>query len=82
MSDKDRSFVLRTAVVVLAISALGMVFTLLAGLFEPAVDNETIFGILGPMSQNITGALISILSGLIAVKINRPEPADPAARGE
>lgn len=68
MSDKDRSFVLRTIVLVLAACALAVIAVLLAGLFSSQVDNGKIFSILQPMSQNITGALISILSGLIAVK--------------
>ncbi len=68
MSDKDRSFVLRAVVLALVISALSVVFVLLAGLFEPNVDNTRIFAILTPISQQVTGALISILSGLIAYK--------------
>lgn len=68
MSDKDRSFVLRAVVLALVISALSVVFVLLAGLFNPVVDNNRIFSILTPISQQVTGALISILSGLIAYK--------------
>lgn len=71
MSPSDRSFVLRVIVVVLAASALSVVFALLAGLFHPAVDNKMIFQILTPMSQQISGALISILSGLIAFKAGK-----------
>jgi len=73
MSDSDRSFVLRAIIIVLCISALAVIFTLLAGLFNPSVDNNRVFAILGPMSQNITGALISILSGLIAYKAGKDE---------
>lgn len=73
MSDRDRSFVIRAITVVLAVSALAVIFTLLAGLFNPSVDNARIFGILGPMSQNITGALISIFSALAAVKMTNKD---------
>ena len=50
------------------ISALAVIAVLLAGLFNPAVDNSMIFKILDPMSQTITGAVVSILSGLIATR--------------
>lgn len=76
MSDKDRSFVLRTIVVVLAACALTVIAVLLAGLFSAQVDNGKIFQILQPMSQNITGALISILSGLIAYKAGNSKEGD------
>jgi hypothetical protein len=68
MTDSDRSFVIRAFVIVLSISALAVIAVLLAGLFTPVVDNNLIFKILDPMSQTITGALVSILSGLIAVR--------------
>ena len=68
MNESDRSFVTRAFVVVLSISALAVIAVLLAGLFNPAVDNSMIFKILDPMSQTITGAVVSILSGLIATR--------------
>lgn len=73
MNDKDRSFVLRVIVMALTISALSVVFVLLAGLFNPLVDNNRIFAILTPISQQVTGALISILSGLIAFKAGKKD---------
>lgn len=73
MSPKDKSFVIRALVVTLVISALSMVGVLLVGLFDPLVDNEKIFTILTPISQEVTGALISILSGLVAVKLTKEE---------
>lgn len=68
MSDRDRSFVIRAITIALVISALAVVAVLLAGLFSTNVDNNRIFAILTPISQQVTGALISILSGLIAYK--------------
>lgn len=68
VSDKDRSFIIRLAAVAIVIAMLAMVSTLLAGLFNPAVDNDKVFQILGPMSNQISGALISVLSALTAVK--------------
>lgn len=73
MNDKDRSFVIRAIVIVLSISALAVIFVLLAGLFTPTVDNNMIFKILDPMSQTITGALVSILSGLIAYRAGKAD---------
>lgn len=77
MSEKDRSFVLRVVVVVLAVSVLSVVFALLAGLFNPIVDNKMIFQILTPMSQQVSGALISILSGLVAYKTLKGDKDEP-----
>lgn len=71
MSDSDRSFVLRTMVIVLAISSMSVVFALLAGLWVQNIDNGAIFEILKPLTQVITGALISTLSGLIAYKAGK-----------
>ena len=68
MNDRDRSFVTRAFVVVLSISALAVIAVLLAGLFNPAVDNAMIFKILEPLTQVIAGALISTLSTLVATR--------------
>lgn len=70
---RDRSFVLRTIIVVLAISALSVVFALLAGLRNPAIDNDRIFTILTPLSQQISGALISIVSGMLVYKATKKD---------
>lgn len=53
-----------------------MVFALLAGLFNPAVDNKEIFAILGPISQNVSSAAISIVSGLIGYKVGASSKGD------
>lgn len=68
MNEKDRSFVIRVFVVTLAVSSLAVVIALLIGLFNPIVDNNRIFSILTPISHQVTGALISILSALVAIK--------------
>lgn len=69
MTARDSSFIIRLSAIAIVIAMLAMVGTLLAGLFNPAVDNDKVFGILGPMSNQISGALISILSALAAVKM-------------
>lgn len=68
MSDKDRSFVIRAFVITLMLCSVSVVIVLLIGLFDNKVDNNRIFAILAPLSQQVTGAAISILSTLIAVK--------------
>lgn len=64
MGERDRSFILRLAAVVLAVVVLSMVLTMLAGLFNPQVNNEKIFGILGPAFQMIVGCLVGLMGTL------------------
>jgi hypothetical protein len=40
------------------------VFVLLAGLFDPQVNNDKIFEVLGPAFSTIVGALVGLLGGL------------------
>lgn len=68
MNEKDRSFVIRAFVLTLMLCSISVVVVLLAGLFEDKIDNNRIFAILAPLSQQVTGAAISILSALVAVK--------------
>ena len=63
MTDADRSFVIRLFAIVLAIAVLAMISTMLIGLFTPNVDNEKIFGILGPSYQMIIGCAVGLLGG-------------------
>lgn len=76
MTERDRSFVIRAFVVTLMVSALSVVFVLLAGLFNPLVDNNRIFSIITPIAQQVTGALISILSSLVAIKATKNNGED------
>ena len=76
MSDKDRSFLLRLFAIAIVVSALAVVVVLLAGLFDGRVNNDRIFTILTPLSQQVTGALISILSGMIAFKAGKDKGDD------
>lgn len=73
MTDQDRSFVIRLAALVLAAVVLAMVGTMLVGLFAPTVDNEKIFGILGPAFQMIVGCLVGLLGGLRAGTVSKEE---------
>lgn len=63
MSEKDKSFIVKLFATVLAVAVLSMIFTMLAGLFEPKVDNDKIFAILGPSYQMIVGCAVGLLGG-------------------
>lgn len=69
MSDKDRSFVIRAFVIALILWGSAMFVALLLGLYTPSVDNTEIFKILTPMSQQISAAVISIVSGIIGYRV-------------
>lgn len=73
MSEGDRSFVIRAFVIALILWGSGMMVALLAGLFNPLVDNKAIFSILGPIAQNVSSAAISIVSALIGYRVGRTE---------
>lgn len=57
-----------TVVYTIVATTLGLVLVavigvLLIGLFNPAVDNDKIFAILGPGFQTVIGAFVGVLSG-------------------
>lgn len=76
MNEADKSFVVRLAAVVLAIVIVAMVGTLLIGLFEPKVDNDKIFGILGPSFSTIIGVFVGVLGGM-RMSSTTPSPEPP-----
>ncbi len=53
------------AIVVISLSAImvAVVIVLLAGLFDPNVDNDKIFAIIGPAFSTVTGCFVGILGG-------------------
>ncbi len=57
----NSTFVFRVVVVTLAAILMSMIAVMLAGLFDPIVDNEAIFAILGPAFQTVVGAFVGIL---------------------
>lgn len=71
MSDRDKSFVIRAFVITLLVCSVSVVFALLLGLWAHEIDNDKIFGILQPLAQQVNGAVISILSALLAVKASK-----------
>ena len=48
----------------LCVVVLGMVVTLMAGLFDPVVDNNEIFKLINPAFQTIVGGFIGLLAGI------------------
>jgi hypothetical protein len=54
----------------LCIVVVGMVGVLMAGLFDPLVDNAEIFKLISPAFQTIVGGFIGLLAG---VKLSHDE---------
>ena len=54
----------------LCIVVVGMVGVLMAGLFDPLVDNAEIFKLISPAFQTIVGGFIGLLAG---VKLSHEE---------
>ena len=48
----------------LCIVVVGMVGVLMAGLFDPLVDNAEIFKLISPAFQTIVGGFIGLLAGV------------------
>jgi formate-dependent nitrite reductase membrane component NrfD len=48
----------------LCIVVLGMVATLMTGLFDPSVDNSEIFKLINPAFQTVVGGFIGLLAGV------------------
>jgi len=48
----------------LCIVVVGMVGVLMAGLFDPIVDNSEIFKLISPAFQTIVGGFIGLLAGV------------------
>lgn len=62
------TFIFRVVTVTLAIVILAVIFAMLYGLFDQAVDNKEIFAILGPAFQTVTGAFVGVLGGRLLEK--------------
>jgi hypothetical protein len=57
----------------LCVVIIGMVAVLMAGLFDPLVDNAEIFKLISPAFQTIVGGFIGLLAG---VKLSHGETED------
>jgi uncharacterized protein YqhQ len=64
MKTKLTFFVMLMVSFTLCVVILGMVGVLMAGLFDPIVDNTEIFKLIGPAFQTIVGGFIGLLAGV------------------
>jgi len=62
--DELSAYVTLTATATLTIILLSMVGVLLAGLFNPIVDNTKIFEAVTPAFQTIVGGFIGLITGI------------------
>jgi len=61
----------------LCVVIIGMVAVLMAGLFDPLVDNGEIFKLISPAFQTIVGGFIGLLAG---VKLSHGEKEEDAPK--
>jgi len=64
MKAKLTFFVTLMVSFTLCVVILGMVAVLMAGLFDPLVDNAEIFKLISPAFQTIVGGFIGLLAGV------------------
>lgn len=62
--EKLSAYVTLTATLTLTIILLSMVGVLLAGLFNPHIDNTKIFEAVTPAFQTIVGGFIGLITGI------------------
>ena len=63
MKTKINDILLFVVIATLALTMVAVIFVFLAGLFDPKVNNDEIFKILGPAFQTIVGAFVGVLGG-------------------
>jgi hypothetical protein len=74
MKAKLTFFVTLMVSFTLCVVVIGMVGVLMAGLFDPLVDNAEIFKLISPAFQTIVGGFIGLLAG---VKLSHGETDEP-----
>jgi hypothetical protein len=74
MKAKLTFFVTLMVSFTLCVVVIGMVAVLMAGLFNPLVDNAEIFKLISPAFQTIVGGFIGLLAG---VKLSHGETDEP-----
>jgi len=70
-------FVTVCVTVTLCIVIVGMVGTLLVGLFDKDINNDKIFEAITPAFQMIIGSFVGVLGGIEIGKIARKEDDNP-----
>ena len=66
------NWILKTTVGTLAIIVVAVVVVLMGGLFNPIVDNDKIFEIIGPAFSTVIGAFVGLLGG---ISLNKADAA-------
>lgn len=74
------NWILKVTVGTLAIIVIAVVLVLMGGLFNPIVDNNKIFEIIGPAFSTVIGAFVGLLGGISLNKANVQAEADAAAQ--
>ena len=64
MKAKLTFFVTLMVSFTLCVVIIGMVAVLMAGLFDPLIDNTEIFKLISPAFQTIVGGFIGLLAGV------------------
>ena len=60
--NKDK--IVMSVTITLCFVVAGMVGALLVGLFEPTINNDKIFEIIGPAFQTVIGGFIGLITGI------------------
>ena len=66
------NWILQVTVGTLACIVIAVVFVLMGGLFNPTVDNDKIFEIIGPAFSTVIGAFVGLLGG---ISLNKADAA-------
>ena len=74
------NWILKVTVGTLAIIVVAVVLVLMGGLFNPIVDNNKIFEIIGPAFSTVIGAFVGLLGGISLNKASVQAEADAAAQ--
>ncbi len=74
------NWILKTTVGTLAIIVIAVVVVLMGGLFNPTVDNDKIFEIIGPAFSTVIGAFVGLLGGISLNKASVQADAEAAAQ--
>jgi len=64
MKDNLGSYVTLTVTVTLCIVVIGMVGTMMAGMFDKDISNDKIFEAITPAFQTIIGGFIGLITGI------------------
>jgi hypothetical protein len=74
------NWILKTTVGTLAIIVVAVVVVLMGGLFNPTVDNDKIFEIIGPAFSTVIGAFVGLLGGISLNKADARAEAEAEAQ--